>query len=109
VGAADSDEAPAPADARPLAASPPGAGTIQIGFDEDLPMERLLPAIESVTAAIRGRPGSLPVVINIPVAGAVRQVRLPHLAEWDDRLGEVVRQAAGLPVAVELRPVAAEA
>jgi hypothetical protein len=39
----------------------------------------------------------------------VRQVRLPHLAEWDDRLGEVVRQAAGLPVAVELRPTPSDA
>jgi hypothetical protein len=72
-------------------------------------MDRLLPAIESVTAAIRGRPGPMPVVINIPVAGATRQVRLPERVEWDDRLAEVVRRAAGLPVAVELRPVSAEA
>jgi len=72
-------------------------------------MEKLLPAIESVTATIRGRPGPLAVVINIPVAGATRQVRLPDRAEWDDRLAEAVRRAAGLPVEVELRPVAAEA
>ncbi len=109
VAEAESDEAPAPADARPLAVAPTGAGTIQIGFEEGLPMDRLLPAIESVTAAIRGRPGTMPVVISIPVAGATRQVRLPHTAEWDDRLGEVVRQAAGLPVAVELRPTASDA
>jgi DNA polymerase-3 subunit alpha len=105
----DSDEPPAPADARPLSVAPPEAGTIEIGFEDGLPMDRLLPAIESVTAAIRGRPGPMPVVICIPVAGAVRQVRLRERAEWDERLGEVVRRAAGLPVAVELRPVPAEA
>ena len=105
----DSDEPSAPADARPLAVAPPEAGTIEIGFEDGLSMDRLLPAIESVTAAIRGRPGPMPVVISIPVAGAVRQVRIPERAEWDDRLAEVVRRAAGLPVAVELRPVPAEA
>jgi hypothetical protein len=109
VGSVETEEPPAPADARPLAVAPPEAGTIQIGFEDGLPMERLLPAIESVTAAIRGRPGPMPVVISIPVAGAIRQVRLRERAEWDDRLAEVVRRAAGLPVAVELRPVPAEA
>jgi hypothetical protein len=109
VAEPDADEAPVPAGAVPLTVAPPGAGTIEIGFEDGLPMDRLLPALESVTAAIRGRPGSMPVVISIPVAGAVRQVRLPHLAEWDDRLGEVVRQAAGLPVAVELRPTPSDA
>jgi DNA polymerase-3 subunit alpha len=109
VDADDSDEPPTPADARPLAVAPPEAGTIEIGFEDGLSMDRLLPAIESVTAAIRGRPGPMPVVISIPVAGAVRQVRIPERAEWDERLAEVVRRAAGLPVAVELRPVATEA
>jgi len=103
------DEAPAPADARPLRASPQGAGLIEIGFGSGVALDRLLPAIESVTQAIRGRPGPLPVVINIPVAGATRQVRLRDHAEWDDRLAETVRRAAGLPVEVELRPVPAEA
>ncbi len=109
VEAERSDESPAPADARPLRASPTGAGMIQIGFESGIAMDRLLPAIESVTAAIRGRPGPLPVVISIPVAGATRQVRLRDHAEWDDRLAEAVRSAAGLPVEVELRPVPAEA
>jgi DNA polymerase-3 subunit alpha len=109
VASMESDDAPAPDDARLLSVAPPEAGTIEIGFEDGLPMDRLLPAIESVTAAIRGRPGPMPVVICIPVAGAVRQVRLRERAEWDERLAEVVRRAAGLPVAVELRPVAAEA
>ncbi len=104
-----SDEPPAPAGARPLRASPTGAGMIQIGFESGIAMDRLLPAIESVTATIRGRPGPLPVVISIPVAGATRQVRLRDHAEWDDRLAEAVRSAAGLPVEVELRPVPTEA
>jgi DNA-binding IclR family transcriptional regulator len=87
---------------------PVGAGIIEISFERGLNMERLLPAIESVTAAVRTRPGGVPVVINIPVAGATRQVRLPHQAEWDERLADVVRQAAGVPVGVELRPTSAE-
>ncbi|MGH2456341.1 MAG: DNA polymerase III subunit alpha, partial [Candidatus Limnocylindria bacterium] len=107
VGAAD-DEPPVPADAVPLRASAAGAGTIAIGFGEGVGMERLLPAIESITQAIRNRPGELPVVISIPVAGATQHVRLPDRAEWDDRLVEQVRSAAGLPVAVELRPMAAD-
>src|SRR5205823_3461039 len=81
------DEPPAPLDAVPLPASPVGAGTITIGFEEDVPMDRLLLAIESVTQAIIGHPGPLPVVINLPVAGATRRVRLPHTAAWDERVG----------------------
>ena len=104
----DAEEAPAPSDAVPLAASPVGAGTIAIGFEQEIPIERLLPAIESVTQAILGRPGPLPVVISIPVAGATRQIRLPHRAEWDERLAGVIREAAGLALAVELRPSATE-
>jgi hypothetical protein len=44
------------------------------------------------------------VVLNLSVAGAVRQVRLPDRVAWDDRLAEVIRQAAGVPVTIELRP-----
>jgi DNA polymerase III alpha subunit len=104
----ETDESPAPADAVPLNVAPPGAGTIQIGFEEGIALDRLLPAIELVTQAVRNRPGALPVVINLPVAGETRQVRLPHRAEWDDRLAESVRQAAGVPVAVELRQASTE-
>jgi hypothetical protein len=102
------DEAPAPLDAVPLTAVAPGSGIIEISFEQGVVMDRLLPAIESVTAAVRSRPGGVPVVINIPVAGATRQVRLPHSAEWDDRLADVVRQAAGVPVDVELRAASVE-
>jgi hypothetical protein len=103
-----SEETPAPADAVPLSASPTEAGVIRIGFEEGIGTERLLPAIESVTQAVRDRPGALPVVITIPVAGATREVRLPHRAEWNDRLAESVRQAAGVPVAIELRAESVE-
>ncbi|HET6744708.1 MAG TPA: DNA polymerase III subunit alpha [Candidatus Limnocylindria bacterium] len=102
------DAADVPAEAIPLAVSPPGAGTIQIGFEPGIALERLLPAIESVTQAVRSRPGSLPVVINLPVAGETRQVRLPHRAEWDERLADIVRQAAGVPVEIELRAASVE-
>ncbi len=109
------DESPAPTDAIPVRAvasqgepPPRGHGTISIEFDGEVDLERLLPAIESLTAAIRARPGSLPVVINIPVAGATRQVRLPLHAEWDDGLGDLLTRAAGLPLAVSLLAVAVE-
>jgi hypothetical protein len=109
------EEAPAPSDAVPVRAAAPegeplglGADTISIGFASEVDLERLLPAIESLTAAIRGRPGSLPVVINIPVAGATRQVRLPLHAEWDEALGDLLTRAAGLPLAVSLLAVAVE-
>jgi hypothetical protein len=48
------------------------------------------------------------VVINIPVAGATRQVRLPLHAEWDDGLADLLTRAAGLPLAVSLLAVAVE-
>ncbi|MGZ6029136.1 MAG: helix-hairpin-helix domain-containing protein, partial [Myxococcaceae bacterium] len=109
------EESPAPLDAVPVRAGASegevpsrGASTISIGFAGEVDLDRLLPAIESLTAAIRGRPGSLPVVINIPVAGATRQVRLPLHAEWDDRLGDLLTRAAGLPLAVSLLAVAVE-
>jgi hypothetical protein len=109
------EEAPAPSDAVPVRAAARegeplelGAGTISIGFASEVDLERLLPAIESLTAVIRGRPGSLPVVINIPVAGATRQVRLPLHAEWDERLGDLLTRAAGLPLAVSLLSVGVE-
>jgi hypothetical protein len=98
------DEPTAPRDAVPLQASPTEAGTIAIGFDAGVAPDRILPAIESMAEAIRGTPGEMPVVISIPVAGATRQVRLPERAAWDERLGDRLRQAAGVPVAVELRP-----
>jgi hypothetical protein len=98
------DEPTAPRDAVPLRASPTEAGIIAIGFDAGVAPDRILPAIESMAEAIRGAPGEMPVVISIPVAGATRQVRLPERAAWDERLGDRLRQAAGVPVAVELQP-----
>ena len=109
------EESPAPPDAVPVRANAAegevpsqGQSTISIGFASEVDLARLLPAIESLTAAIRGRPGSLPVVINIPVAGATRQVRLPLHAEWDERLGDLLTRAAGMPLAVSLVAAAVE-
>jgi hypothetical protein len=103
------EESPAPADAVPLRALPEsGASVIAIGFEDGLAVERILPAIELVTNEIRERPGSVPVVINLPVAGATRQIRLPHRSTWDERLEETLRRASGLQLAVELRPGSVE-
>ena len=99
-----SDEPDAPADAVPIQAAPAGAAaSVEVVFESDVPVERLLPAIESVTQYLRGRPGPIGVVLQVPVAGATRQIRLPDRVAWDDRIVEGVRRAAELPVAVELR------
>jgi hypothetical protein len=50
----------------------------------------------------------LPVVLSLSVAGANRIVRLPDRVAWDDRLGEYLGLAAGVPVAVELRSAVEE-
>ncbi|MEX0709762.1 MAG: DNA polymerase III subunit alpha, partial [Chloroflexota bacterium] len=102
------EESAAPADAVPIRAAPPGPGTISIGFENEVDLDQLLPAIESLTAEIRGRPGSIPVVINIPVAGATRQVRLPLHTEWDEALADALSRAAGVPIAVALLAAAVE-
>jgi hypothetical protein len=103
------EEPPAPADAVPLQAAPAGASaSVNVSIGEDVPVEQLLGAIESVKGALAGRPGPLPVVLSISVAGASRQVRLPDRVAWDDRLAEHIRGAAGVPVSVELRPAVEE-
>ena len=110
VGAPEpAEEPPAPVDAVPIQSAPEAsAATVSVSIGDDVPMDRLLAAIESVKGALVSRPGPLPVLMSISVAGAVRQVRLPDRVAWDDRLGEAIRRAAGVPVAVELRSSADE-
>jgi hypothetical protein len=101
------EETPAPADAVPLQSAPVAAvATVSVSMGDDVPVDRLLGAIESVKGALAGRPGPLPVVLSLSVAGAVRSVRLPDQIAWDDRLGELLRRVAGVPVSVELRAAA---
>jgi len=103
------EETPAPLDAVPIQSTPLGAAaTVSVSIGDDVPTDRLLGAIESVKETLAGRPGPLPVLLSISVAGATRQVRLPDRVAWDERLGEAVQSAAGMPVAVELRPGAEE-
>jgi len=98
------DEPSAPPDAVPIQAAPAGtAASVEVVFESGAPVDRMLPAIESVTQYLRGRPGPIAVVLQVPVAGATRQIRLPDRVAWDDRLAEGVRRAAELPVTVELR------
>ncbi len=105
VGApAPGEDPPAPLDAVPLQSSPvASSATVAVSIGDDVPADRLLGAIESVKGALIGRPGPLPVVLSLSVAGALRQVRLPDKVAWDDRLADAVRRAAGVPVSVELR------
>jgi len=105
VGAPEpAEEAPAPLDAVPIQSAPAVSGaTVSVSIGGEVATELLLGAIESVKGALLGRPGPLPVVLSISVAGATRQVRLPDRVAWDDRLEDAVQRAAGVPVAVELR------
>jgi len=105
VGApAPGEDPPAPRDAVPLHAAPvASAAMVAVAMGDDVPSDRLLGAIESVKGALSGRPGPLSVVLTLSVAGATRSIRLPDRVAWDDRLGEEVRRAAGVPVSVELR------
>ncbi len=98
------DDPPAPRDAVPLQKAPvASAAMVSVILGDDVPTDQLLGAIESVKGALAARPGPLPLVLSLSVAGATPQVRLPDRVAWDDRLGEVVRRAAGVPVEVELR------
>jgi DNA polymerase-3 subunit alpha len=104
-----SDEPPAPRDAVPLQSAPVAtAASINVTVGDEVPVDRLLGAIESVKGALLGHPGPLPVMLSISVAGARRQIRLPDRVAWDDRLAEAVQRAAGVPVSTELRPTVEE-
>ncbi len=99
------EEPPAPADAVPLQSAPEASpATVDVSIGEEVPADRLLGVIESVKSALAARPGPSPVVLNLSVAGAVRRVRLPDQVSWDDRLGDAIRRAAGVPITIELRP-----
>ena len=84
------EETPAPLDAVPIQSAPEvSAATVSVSIGDDVPTDRLLGAIESVKGALAGRPGPLPVLLTISVAGATRQVRLPDRVAWDERLGDL--------------------
>jgi DNA polymerase-3 subunit alpha len=101
------EEAPAPPDATPIPAVAEGvAGSLWISFAPDLPTEALLDAIESVTSIVRQKPGALPVVLAVPVAGATRQVRLPQPTGWDEGIEAVLRREVSPQLRVERRPEA---
>jgi DNA polymerase-3 subunit alpha len=101
----DTEEPPAPRGAVPIPAVAEGAaGSLWISFGADLAADALLDAIESVTAIVRQRPGALPVVLAVPVAGATRQVRLPQATAWDEELESVLRREIPVELSVERRP-----
>jgi DNA polymerase-3 subunit alpha len=98
------EESPAPVGAVAIPAVAEGAaGSLWISFGSDLPADALLDAIESVTTIVRRRPGSLPVVLAVPVAGATRQVRLPQATGWDEELAAVLQREVAVQVSVERR------
>ena len=102
-GAVDAPEpTPAPYDAVPIQSVPAGVGAVvTVTFEPGLTRDRLDPALESVLAVLRRRPGPLPVMLA--VSGATWRVRLGERVAWDDRLLEDLRGAAAVPLTVELR------
>ncbi|HEX9738064.1 MAG TPA: hypothetical protein VGA91_02430, partial [Candidatus Limnocylindria bacterium] len=102
--AVTADEAPPAAGSLPIPTVAEGAaGSLWISFAPDLSIEALLDAIESVTTIVRRRPGTLPVVLAVPVAGATRQVRLPQATGWDEELEAVLRREVPAALSVERR------
>ena len=102
---APAEETPQPRDAVPIPAVAEGAaGSLWISFAPDLSSDALLDAIESVTTIVRQRPGDLPVVLAVPVAGATRQVRLPQATGWDEAIEAVLRREVTADLSVERRP-----
>ena len=61
---------------------------------------------QSVTSIVRQKPGALPVVLAVPVAGATRQVRLPQPTGWDEGIEAVLRREVSPQLRVERRPEA---
>jgi hypothetical protein len=98
------EEAPPAAGSLPIPAVAEGAaGSLWISFAPDLSVDALLDAIEAVTTIVRRRPGTLPVVLAVPVAGATRQVRLPQATGWDEDLEAVLRREVPAALGVERR------
>jgi hypothetical protein len=79
---------------------------VSLRFEEGVALDRLLVGVESVTQALHRHPGPLPVLIELPVAGSPRRVRLPQRVAWDDRLADDLRRAAGIPLQIEIHPAA---
>jgi DNA polymerase-3 subunit alpha len=99
------EESLPPRGALPIPAVAEGAaGSLWISFAPDLTSDALLDAIESVTSIVRQRPGDLPVVLAVPVAGATRQVRLPQATGWDEGIEVVLRREVTADLSVERRP-----
>lgn len=104
-GAAGEGEQPPPGDAVPLAARGSShEGTVVVDFRGGVSEERLLAAVQAMRDELGRRGGSCAVVVNLPVAGVSRPIRLPDRVLWGDDLPAVLRRAApGIELDVRLR------
>ncbi|MEP7082476.1 MAG: hypothetical protein ABI841_05820, partial [Chloroflexota bacterium] len=95
------EETPAPLEAVPLLTAPEAsAPAVRITLPNIDKRETLDAALESVLATLGQRPGPLRVYVSM--AGAGWNVKLRQEVAWDERLSDVLRDATGIPLRVEL-------
>jgi hypothetical protein len=103
VGAPEpAEEAPAPLDAVPLSGVPEHHAPIVTVLLDRYPEAKFHEIVRALQAVIQSRPGQ--VVVALSVRGAGSELRLKEGVQWDEQLEDAMQRAAGVPVAVELRP-----
>jgi DNA polymerase III subunit alpha len=100
------DEPPAPLDSVPLQSAPAGAAAMVAVLIDRYPESQFHDIVRSIQGVVRDRPG--PIRVALAVRGTTMMLRLDEGVRWDERLGEMLVKATGVPVAVELRPAAEE-
>ena len=100
------EEPPVPTNSVPLQAAPAGSAAMVAVLIDRYPESQFHEIVRSIQGVVRDRPG--PIRVALSVRGTTTMLRLSEGVRWDDRLGETLVKAAGVPVAVELRAGAEE-
>jgi DNA polymerase-3 subunit alpha len=100
------EEPPVPTNSVPLQAAPAGSAAMVAVLIDRYPESQFHEIVRSIQGVVRDRPG--PIRVALSVRGTSTMLRLAEGVRWDDRLGEMLVKAAGVPVAVELRAGAEE-
>ena len=105
-GPEPADEPPVPTNSVPLQSAPAGSAAMVAVLIDRYPESQFHEIVRSIQGVVRDRPG--PISVALSVRGTTTMLRLAEGVRWDDRLGETLVKAAGVPVAVELRAGAEE-
>ena len=97
------EEPPVPTNSVPLQSAPAGSAAMVAVLIDRYPESQFHEIVRSIQGVVRDRPG--PIRVALSVRGTTTLLRLAEGVRWDDRLGETLVKAAGVPVAVELRRV----